>query len=44
MSLAAGTRLGAYDIVSLLGEGGMGAVTAWVAPWPSTRLLPTAGS
>jgi serine/threonine-protein kinase len=26
VSLAPGTRLGAYDVVSLLGEGGMGQV------------------
>src|ERR1051326_526764 len=29
VSLAAGTRLGGYEIVSLLGEGGMGQRSVW---------------
>jgi hypothetical protein len=39
MPLQAGTRLGPYEILSLIGAGGMGevyrhATHVWIAAWP----------
>ena len=35
MTLSAGTRLGSYEVLALLGQGGMGEVEA---PWPAITL------
>jgi hypothetical protein len=39
MMLAAGTRLGNYEILSLIGAGGMDEVLYWRVHWQIARLV-----